>query len=337
MALGTMTFGNQTGAEDAFRQMDMALAAGITLFDVAEMYPVNPVREATRGVSETILGDWIAARGLAGRIEVATKVTGPGSTIRGGEGYDGAIITREIDQSLRRLRVDTLDLYQLHWPRRGSYAFRQNWRYTPVKQDAVQVAADMRDCVAALDAAQKAGKIRAWGLSNESAWGMIRWADTARAMGAAAPVSVQNEYSLLYRAYDLDLAEAAHHEGFTLLAYSPLAAGLLTGKYAGGATPAGSRRAVDMDHGGKGDLGGRYTERAHAAVAAYAGLAADQGRSLTDLALAFVRARRFDVIPILGATSAAQLAVQLAHLDSGWSEALERAVVDLHKAHPMPF
>lgn len=337
VSLGTMTFGTQTPPEDAFAQMDMALAAGITLFDVAEMYPVNPVRAETAGRSEEIIGAWLAARGTRGRVEIATKVTGNGSSIRGGEGYDGTIIPRTIDASLARLGVEVIDLYQLHWPIRGSYAFRQNWRYDPSKQDKAATLAHMAEVIAALESARQAGKIRAWGMSNESAWGMTRWGDVADRLGAARPVSVQNEYSLLYRAYDTDLAEAAVNEGFTLLAYSPLATGLLTGKYADGAVPEASRAAVDKATGGQGNLGGRKTARADAAVAAYLELARAHGIDPLALALGFTRSRPFPVIPILGATTAEQLARQIAAIDTPLSEDVLRAIGQTHKAHPMPY
>jgi len=233
VCLGTMTFGNQTGAADAHAQMDRALAAGITFIDTAELYPVNPVRRETVGRTEEIVGDWLSARGTRDRVQIATKAAGPGDKVRA-EGFDGAILRRTIDASLRRLKTDYIDLYQLHWPVRGSYAFRQNWRYDPSKQDRAATLAHMQDVLGALDEAVRAGKVRAIGLSNESAWGTARWIDTAERMGAPRMASIQNEYSLLYRAFDTDLAELAVNEGVTLLAYSPLAAGLLTGKYRGG-------------------------------------------------------------------------------------------------------
>lgn len=337
ISLGTMTFSNQTPEADAFAQMDMALAAGITFLDVAEMYPVNPVRAETMGDSERVIGNWLAARGNRGRVEIATKASGAGSAIRGGEGFHGANLMALIDASLSRLQTDVIDLYQLHWPARGSYAFRQNWRFDPSKQDKAANLQHMEEVVTTLGAAIKAGKIRSWGLSNESAWGMVRWCDTAGRLGVARPVSIQNEYSLLYRPYDTDLAEAAVNEGFTLLAYSPLAAGLLTGKYAGGTVPEASRAAVDRAHSGPGNLGGRMTARAHEAVAAYEALARDHGMDLITLSLAFLRDRPFPTVPILGATTAEQLAHQLEVLDTRLDEDLTRKLREVYKAHPMPY
>jgi len=336
VCLGTMTFGNQTAAPDAQAQMDRALAAGITFFDTAEMYPVNPVRRETVGVSETVVGDWLAARGCRGRVQIATKVTGPSGTVRA-EGYDGAILRQAVDASLKRLGTDWIDLYQLHWPVRGSYAFRQNWRYDPSGQDRAATLAHMQDVLEALAELHRAGKVRAFGLSNESAWGTARWIDTAARLGAPPVVSIQNEYSLLYRAFDTDLAELAVNEGVTLLAYSPLAAGLLTGKYRDGATPPGSRAAVDVASGGRGNLGGRRTPRALAAVDAWHELARELGFDPVHMAIAFTRQRPFRTIPIIGATDTAQLGHLLSGLDLRLSDEALARIDALHRDHPMTY
>lgn len=334
--LGTMTFGNQTEAPDAHDQMDRALAAGVSFIDTAEMYPVNPVRRETVGRSEEIVGDWLAARGNRDRVQLATKVTGPSGTVRP-EGYDGAIIRQTVDASLKRLRTDYIDLYQLHWPQRGSYAFRQNWRYDPSGQDRQKTLDHMADVAQVIAELHKAGKIRAFGLSNESAWGTARWIDTAERLGAPRVATIQNEYSLLYRAYDTDLAELAVNENVTLLAYSPLAAGLLTGKYQDGSAPQGSRAAVDIETGGLGNLGGRRTPRALVAVAAWQRLASDLGLDPMHMALAFTRQRPFACIPIIGATSTAQIDHLLAGLDLVLSQDALRQIDHLHKAHPLPY
>lgn len=335
VCLGTMTFGNQTDQADAFAQMDRAAAAGISFLDVAEMYPVNPVRSETSGRSEEIIGAWLAGK-ARDKIEIATKVTGPSQTFRGGAGFNGKIVAEAIEASLRRLRTDYIDLYQLHWPMRGSYHFRQIWSYAPPTTPKDESLAHMDEVIAALAAAQKAGKIRAFGLSNETAWGLTRWCDRGRSAGLR-PVSIQNEYSLLCRSYDGDLAEATTAEGVTLLAFSPLAAGLLSGKYLGGAIPEGSRAAVDKTHGGLGQLGGRKTARAETAVAEYVALARAHGWDPIHMALAFTRSRPFATIPILGATSDAQLAHQLEGIDRELPDDLRKAIDKLHKAHPMPY
>lgn len=336
ICLGTMTFGNQTDPDVAHRQIDRALAAGITFLDTAEMYPVNPVRRETVGRSEEILGDWLAARGGRDGVEIATKATGPGDILRR-QGYDGRILCQTIDDSLARLKTDYIDLYQLHWPVRGSYAFRQNWNYDPGQQDRARTLDHMADVLGTLAEAQKAGKIRAFGLSNESAWGTARWIDTAEGLGAPRVVALQNEYSLLYRHFDTDLAELAVNENVTLLAYSPLAAGLLTGKYLRGAEPAGSRAAVDRASGGMGNLGGRRTRRAEEAVAAWHKLATELRLDPVHAAIAFTRQRPFAVIPIIGATDVAQLEHLIAGLDLRLSDEVLRRIGQFHRDHPMPY
>ncbi|NAZ37944.1 aldo/keto reductase [Rubellimicrobium sp. CFH 75288] len=330
-SLGTMTWGNQTPEDDAHRQMDMALEAGITLWDTAEMYPVNPVRAETAGRSEAILGRWLAARpGARGRIVLATKIAGPGNVLRD-RGFDPGAIRSACEASLRRLRTDRIDLYQLHWPERSHYHFRRNWTFRP-DADAAAVLGRMDDVLGALARLVEEGKVRAIGLSNETAWGTTRWLDRAAATGGPRPETIQNEYSLLCRLYDTDLAEAAAMEGVTLLAFSPLGAGLLTGKYQDGACPPGSRLAV-----GDGRLGGRLTPRALAAVAAYRALAAQAGMDPVHMALAWHRTRPFPSIPIFGATDADQLAHILRGLGARVDDDLAARIDEIHRDHPLPF
>lgn len=337
ICLGTMTFGNQTDEAAAHAQLDRALEAGLTFIDTAEMYPVNPVRREAIGVTESIIGRWLARPGHRDRVEVATKITGPSQILRDGAGYDGATVAACIDASLRRLQTDRIDLYQLHWPVRGSYAFRQNWGYDPSGQSKQATLDHMADVLGALETARRAGKIRAAGLSNESAWGLSRWCDVADRTGALRMSAIQNEYSPLFRLYDTDLAEAAVNEDVTLLAYSPLAAGLLSGKYAGGATPEGSRAAVDKATGGMGNLGGRRTPRALAATEAWHRISAEHEWDPVHLAIAWQLTRPFKTVPIVGATTTAQLD----HLISGFGKAvppeLVKAINRMHRDHPLPY
>lgn len=328
--LGTMTFGNQTPLDDALRQMDMALESGVDFWDTAEMYPVNPVTLETAGRSEEFVGEWFATRGRRDRIRIATKVAGPRSVLRDGRGYDGATIVQAVEDSLRRLRTDHIDLYQLHWPMRRHYMFRGNWDFDPSGQDPAAVRAHMEDVAGTFAGLIAAGKIGAWGLSNETAWGLSRWADAGRAAGAA-PVSIQNEYSLLCRLYDTDLAEAATFEDVTLLAFSPLGAGFLTGKYRGGAVPAGSRMSLNPE------MGGRKSARVDAAVAAYLAVAAEHGVDPVHMAMAWQDARPFATIPIFGATTAAQLGHLLAGIGTVLRPETRAAIEATHKAHPMPY
>ena len=330
--LGTMTFGSQTPQHDAFAQMDMALEAGIDFFDTAEMYPVNPVRPETVGTCEEMIGRWFAASGKRDRVVLATKAGGDSRMIRDGEGYGPDNIEMLIDDSLRRLGTDWIDLYQLHWPMRGSYMFRQNWTFDPSGQDRERTMDHMAGVLEGLERARKAGKIRAFGMSNESAWGCTRWIDLAEQLGAPRMASVQNEYSLLCRLYDTDMAEMAVNEDVTLLSFSPLGAGLLTGKYQGDVTPAGSRR-----DGGNASLGGRMTPRVLPAVQAYLDVAAKHGLDPVHMAMAWQRTRPFAVSAIFGATDAGQLAHILAGRDLVLTADVIAAIDAAHKANPMPY
>jgi aryl-alcohol dehydrogenase-like predicted oxidoreductase len=331
--LGTMTWGNQTPEADAHRQMDMALAAGITIVDTAEMYPVNPVKAETVGRTEEILGNWNAANpGRRGDYVLATKITGKNAAfVRPGEDITAASFIAAIDASLARLQTDVIDIYQMHWPNRGSYHFRQYWRFDPSKQDRAATLAHMEEVLEAAETAVKAGKIRHFALSNDSAWGTAQWLRLAEARGLPRVQTIQNEYSLLCRLYDTDLGELAVNEKVTLLAYSPLGAGLLTGKYQNGACPEGSRMA------GNGDLGGRKTDRAFEAVAAYLALAEKHGIDPVHMALAFTVQRPFPVSTIFGATTSDQLAHILSGLHVTLSEEVLEEIDATYKAHPMPF
>ncbi|MFW5655359.1 MAG: aldo/keto reductase [Roseicyclus sp.] len=331
--LGTMTWGSQTPEEDAHRQMDMALEAGIDIVDTAEMYPVNPVRAETVGVTEEILGAWNAKNpGRRGDYRLATKITGRNAAfVRPGQDITAETFAEALEASLKRLRTDHIDIYQLHWPNRGSYHFRQMWSYDPSQQDKAATLANMVAVLEAADAARKAGKIGHFALSNESAWGTAQWLRLSEEHGLPRVQSIQNEYSLLCRLYDTDLAELAVNERVTLLAYSPLAAGLLTGKYRGDVTPPGSRRA------GNPDLGGRVTARSLAAVEAYMDLAARHGVDIVHMALAFTVQRPFPVSTIFGATTSGQLAHVIDGLHVMLDDALLAEIDRIHREHPTPF
>lgn len=330
--LGTMTFGNQTPQDDAHRQIDMALDAGIDFLDCAELYPVNPVSKETVGRSEEILGNWFAASGRRSDVVLATKVAGPNpGFVRDGVGFSGANVEGAIDASLARLKTDMIDLYQLHWPDRGTWAFRNNWTYDPSKQNRAQTLDHMHDVLSALDRAVKAGKIRAVGLSNETAWGTTKWCDLAGEHGLPRMATIQNEYSLLCRHIDTDLSETMVNEDVTLLSFSPLAAGLLTGKYQGGAIPKGSR--MDLN----GDLGGRKSARVFDAVQAYIDIAARHDLDLTHMAMAWQATRPFAISAIFGATTVAQLENTLKGRDLVLSDAVLAEIEAAHKAHPLPY
>lgn len=338
ICLGTMTFGKDTPPDEALALMDRALDAGISFWDTAEMYPVNPAAAETYGRTEEIIGEWLASRGRRDEVRIATKASGPnGGHTRGGKGFEPGNIAEAVDESLRRLGTDRIDLYQLHWPKRGSYAFRQNWTYDPSRASKARAQEHMEGILEALRDVVAAGKVREFGLSNETAWGTMSWLAAAERTGGPRVVSVQNEYGPLHRLYDTDMAEVGQKENVTLLAYSPLAAGLLTGKYACGALPQGSRAGNERLRGGEGDLHGRVTPRGLAAAEAWGRMARGLGLDPVHAAIAFVRQRPFPAIPILGATRLAQLDHLIAGLDVRLNAEAMRAIDAFHRAHPLPF
>ncbi|WP_306045769.1 aldo/keto reductase [Nioella sp. MMSF_3534] len=332
LCLGTMTWGTQTPADDAHRQMDMALAAGIDIVDTAEMYPVNPVRKETIGGSEAILGDWNAANpARRGDYLLATKISGEGGVAREGALITGAALRESLEGSLKRLKTDYVDLYQLHWPNRGSFQFRKNWTYDPRGQNKAETLAHMEDVLAEADKLIAEGKMRHIGLSNESAWGTAQWVRVSEDKGLPRVQTVQNEYSLLARMYDTDMAEMSVNEEVTLLSFSPLAAGFLTGKYQNGAVPAGSRMSLVPE------MGGRKSARVFDAAAAYLEIAARHGLDPVHMALAWQQTRPFAISAIFGATTSAQLEHILGAADMVLpAEALDE-ITAAHKAHPMPY
>ncbi|PIE07151.1 MAG: aldo/keto reductase [Rhodobacterales bacterium] len=332
LCLGSMTWGTQNTEAEAHAQIEMALDHGVNFIDTAEMYPVNPLSPKTTGRTEEIIGTWFAKTGRRNEVVLATKVSGDTKMARGGEGFSGAILPATIDASLKRLQTDVIDLYQLHWPMRGSYAFRQNWDYNPFKQDRAATLDHMAGVLEAAKAAVAAGKVRHFGLSNESAWGTAMWLQLARETGAPEMVTIQNEYSLLCRLFDTDLAEVSANEGVALLAYSPLATGILTGKYHGGLTvPFGSRMSINKT------LGGRVTPRAWEAAAAYLALAEAHGVDPVHMALRWAADRPFTGSVIFGATTPEQLARSLTAAEVTLTDELRAAIDATHKAHPLPF
>ncbi|MEB8387299.1 aldo/keto reductase [Rhodobacteraceae bacterium KMM 6894] len=332
LCLGSMTWGTQNTEAEGHAQIDRALAAGINFIDTAEMYPVNPLSKETQGRTEEVIGTWFARTERRDDVILATKHSGAGyKNVRDGAPISAATIPEAIEGSLKRLQTDHIDLYQFHWPNRGSYMFRQNWRFDPSDQNRDDTRAHMEEAVDALAAEVKRGTIRHFGLSNESAWGTAEWLRIAESRGGPRVASIQNEYSLLCRLYDTDLAELSVNEDVGLLAFSPLAAGLLTGKYQGGAVPKGSR--MDLN----GDLGGRKTERAFTATQAYLDIAAERGLDPVQMALAWCLTRPFMASAIFGATTMAQLELALGSVDLVLDADTLRDIDAAHKQHPMPY
>ncbi|MFN8614650.1 MAG: aldo/keto reductase [Vampirovibrionales bacterium] len=337
VGLGTMTWGEQNTELEAHAQLDAALACGINLVDTAELYAVPP-RAHTYGKTEEYIGSWLAKTQRRDDMILATKIAGPGRPwIRNGESrYTRAHLTEALEGSLRRLQTDYVDLYQLHWPERemndfgllgyGSASFFGGFagaRYG-VQPDRSQVDASSDPVVQAqsfmaseqwtpfeealetLQSFIQAGKIRHWGISNESAWGAMTYLGLAEKHGWPKPVSIQNPYNMLNRSFEVGLAEVSLREQLSLLAYSPLAFGLLSGKYRQGQRPAGTRitQYPEMS---------RYNSpQAALAVEAYAVVAEQFELTLTQLALGFINAQPFVASNLIGATTLAQLEENIA-------------------------
>ena len=328
LCLGTMTWGSQNTADEGHAQMDMALDHGINFFDTAEMYAV-PASPETSFRTETIIGEWFARTGNRDRVILATKAAGPGDYvkhIRGGPRFSAQSLQGAVEGSLKRLQTDVIDLYQLHWPERTTNYFGRLGYKHQEGEDGIAIS----DTVAALKDLVDAGKIRHWGLSNETPWGTMTFLREAEKIGLAPPASIQNPYSLLNRSFEVGLAEIAHREHVGLLAYSPLAQGYLTGKYRGGALPEGSRKKLFNR------LQRYETPKAEAAINSYLDLADEIGADPAQLAIRFCDTRPFMGSTIIGATSMDQLKTCIDAFAMAWSEEIEDRVNALHLAQPSP-
>jgi aryl-alcohol dehydrogenase-like predicted oxidoreductase len=332
LCLGSMTWGTQNTPAEGHAQIDRALERGVNFIDTAEMYPVNPVSKETVGRTEDIIGQWVASSGRRDQVILATKHSGEGlGYVRDGAPISSKTIPDTIAGSLKRLNTDYIDLYQFHWPNRGSYMFRKNWTYDPSGQNKADTLAHMEDALGALQREVEKGTIRAFGLSNESAWGTAQWLRLSEDKGLPRVASIQNEYSLLCRMYDTDLAELSVNEDVGLLAFSPLAAGLLSGKYQNGAVPDGSRMSLN------GDLGGRKTDRAFAAVDLYLGIAQKYGLDPVQMALAWCATRPFMGSVIFGATTMDQLDLALGAADVTLDKEVLSEIDAAQRQCPMPY
>jgi aryl-alcohol dehydrogenase-like predicted oxidoreductase len=334
VGLGVMTFGGQTSEEDAFRQLDMAYEAGVTLFDTAENYP-TPLSPQTQGRSEEILGRWIADRGHRDRVVVATKVAGPGNAagdmrhIRGeNRKLDRANIRQAAEESLRRLGTDRIDLYQVHWAERPiTTLWRSRFSHLPDLPGLTPI----EDTLAALDELVTAGKVRAVGVCNESPWGVMRYIGMAQDRRLPRIAGLQNGYNLLDRYFELGLAEIAMREQVGLIAYSPLAGGLLTGKYGSRPAPIPGSRSSQSEAFLK-----RLSENKLRAITAYADLARAHGIEPAHMALAFVRQQPFTASVLMAASSVAQLEANLGAIDLALPKELVQAINAIHDANPNP-
>ncbi len=328
VCLGTMTFGTQNSAADAHRQLDFALAHGINFIDTAEMYSVPPNAESY-GKTETYIGSWLK-RQARDKIVLATKISGPGRSlkwIRNGElAFNRKNIRAAIEGSLARLQTDYVDLYQLHWPDRNTPIFGQ-YQFDPENERAF---VPPEETLAALAELVREGRVRHVGLSNETPWGVMQFLHQAEKHGLPRVVSVQNAYSLINRTWETGLAEIGFRENVALLAYSPLAFGLLSGKYL--ADPGASGRLTLFQ-----GFAQRYSKvNVQPAVAAYAELARAHGLTSTQLALGFVASRSFVASTIIGATTLEQLREDVAACGVSLADEVLQQIEALHLRYSNP-
>lgn len=331
ICLGTMTWGNQNTEAEAHEQMDYALTRGINFFDTAEMYAVPPSAE-TCGRTEEMIGTWFSARKNRDKVILASKVAGPGIPwVRGGDyQIDRKNILAAVEGSLKRLQTDYIDLYQLHWPNRGGYHFAQQWHFAP-DFDPAEIEDNFLEVLRTMDELIKAGKIRHIGLSNETAWGTMKYLRLAEEHNLPRMVSIQNEYNLLHRLFDTDMYEVAVSEDCGLLAWSPLARGIISGKYLNGARPSGARLTISSRE------SFRLNPQVDKAVQAYIDVAKKYGLDVCQMALAFINEKPFVTSNIIGATSMEQLKTNIDSIDIQLGQEVLDDIQTVRRQYPMPY
>ena len=331
IGLGTMTWGLQNTQSEGFEQMDYALDQGINFFDTAEMYAIPPSAD-TYGSTETIIGNWFKARGQRDKVILASKIAGPGlSWVRGGNSrIDKANILAAVEGSLGRLQTDYIDLYQMHWPNRGSYHFGKVWNSLP-SFDPRAEEDNFLECLTVYQQLIQEGKIRHLGLSNETAWGMSKWLELAKQHDLPRMASIQNEYSLLCRNFEPDLSEIALSEDCGLLAWSPLTRGILSGKYLNGAQPEGARLTIEtrLEH--------RKSPEVDAATMAYIDIAQRHGLDPCQMAIAFVNEQAFVSSTLIGATTMEQLRSNIDSIHLTLSEEVCNEINQVRQQYPKLF
>ena len=329
ICLGTMTWGNQNTEADGHEQMDYALDAGVNFFDTAELYSV-PATPETYGATEKIIGSWFKKTRNRDKVVLASKIAGGGdytAHIRKG-GLNKENIIDAIHKSLKRLQTDYIDLYQLHWPNRGVNVFGMRDFPTHTSNQEVEnhfeILETLQDFI-------KQGKIKHIGLSNETPWGTMKYMQTVEAHNLTKPVTIQNSYSIIHRGYEVGMSEVSLRENIGLLAYSPLAQGVLSGKYLNGNSPEGSR----------GNLFPRFIARymgdgSLEAVKRYENIAKKNGITLAEMSLAFVNQLPFVTSNIIGATKMDQLKENINSINVELSDEILKEINEVHTTIPNP-
>jgi len=328
ICLGTMTWGNQNTQDEGFAQMDFALNKGVNFFDTAELYPV-PARKETYAETERIIGNWFAKTGNRDKVVLASKIAGTGdytAHIRT-NGFSKEALNDAVNSSLKRLKTDYIDLYQLHWPERQTNTFGvRDYKYNlndKWEDNFIEILHNLDEII-------KSGKIRQVGISNEKAWGTMRYLEESKTHHLPRMITVQNAYSLINRVFEGDMAEVAHREHIGLLAYSPMAFGVLSGKYIKGTATKDARLNVYSHF-------SRYNSaNATEATKRYLKIAEDYNMSLAQMALAFVNERPFITSNIIGATNLKQLEENIDSINISLSDEVLKAINAVHAEIPNP-
>tara|TARA_S200000501_G_scaffold266966_1_gene250668 strand:- start:53 stop:1090 length:1038 start_codon:yes stop_codon:yes gene_type:complete len=328
ICLGTMTWGEQNTQEDGFEQMNYALDQGVNFWDTAELYAIPP-KKNTYGKTEEIIGNWFKNTKNREKVILATKVSGPGlSWIRGGGNqYDDKNLNEAVNESLKRLKTDYIDLYQLHWPERNSNFFGK----LGYKHEDKNEWNKFEEILYSLDKIIKSGKVRYVGLSNETAWGLLKFLEISQTKSLPRMLSVQNPYSLLNRTYEVGLAEISIREKSGLLAYSPLAFGFLTGKYRNKQLPENSRMKLF------GEKFVRYkTENGQLAIEKYYDIANKHGLDFAQMSLKFCEVQPFVTSVIIGATTMDQLKINIESVNVNLEQDVTKDINEIQKIYPNP-
>ena len=329
ICLGTMTWGEQNNQKEAFEQMNYALDSGINFFDTAEIYP-SPCFEKTYGSTEKIIGNWFKEKKNREQVILASKISGPGlSWVRnGGPQYSEQNIKKAIEDSLKRLQTDYIDLYQLHWPERKTNFFgRLNYKHQE-KEDSWN---DFEKILIILEKFIKQGKIRHIGLSNETSWGLSKFLEVSKLKTLPKMMSVQNSYNLLCRTYEIGLAEISIREKSGLLAYAPLAGGFLTGKYRNNNLPENSRQKLFADY------YTRYNKpNTSIVIEKYFDIAKKFNLDFAQMSIKFCEIQKFLTSVIIGATTIEQLKINIESVNVNLTEEIIRKINDLQIIYPNP-